>query len=40
MGQMGEYVSTQTLVIHQWTGPSVVAQVRPVLASAVYILYS
>ena len=23
---MGEYVSTQTLVIHQWAGPSVIAQ--------------
>ena len=27
--QMGEYVSTQTLVIHQWAGPSVVAQLAP-----------
>ena len=27
--QMGEYVSTQTLVIHQWAGPSVVAQHAP-----------
>ena len=26
---MGEYVSTQTLVIHQWEGPSVVAQLAP-----------
>ena len=26
---MGEYVSTQTLVIHQWAGPSVVAQLAP-----------
>ena len=26
---MGEYVSTQTLVIHQWAGPSVVAQHAP-----------
>ena len=27
--QMGEYVSTQMLVIHQWAGPSVVAQLAP-----------
>ena len=26
---MGEYVSTQMLVIHQWAGPSVVAQLAP-----------
>ena len=26
--QMGEYVSTQTLVIHQWAGPSVAAQLE------------
>ena len=26
---MGEYVSTQTLVIHQWAGPSVIAQLAP-----------
>ena len=26
---MGEYVSTQTLVIHRWAGPSVVAQLAP-----------
>ena len=27
--RMGEYVSTQTLVIHQWAGPSVTAQLAP-----------
>ena len=26
---MGEYLSTQTLVIHQWVGPPVVAQLAP-----------
>ena len=27
--QMGEYVSTQTLVIHQWAEPSVALQLAP-----------
>ena len=27
--QMGEYVSTQTLVIHQWAGPAVIAHLAP-----------
>ena len=27
--RMGEYVSTQTLVIHQWVGPSVIVQLAP-----------
>ena len=27
--QMGEYVSTQMLIIHQWAGPSVIAQLAP-----------
>ena len=26
---MREYASTQTLVIHQWAGPSVVEQLAP-----------
>ena len=26
---MGEYVSTQTLVIHHWAGPSVIAHLAP-----------
>ena len=29
IGKMGEYASTQTLVIHQWAGPSVIAQLAP-----------
>ena len=28
-GLLGEYASTQTLVIHQWAGPSVIAQLAP-----------
>ena len=27
--KMGEYVSTQTLVIHHWVGPSVIAHLAP-----------
>ena len=27
--EMGEYVSTQTLVIHHWAGPSVIAHLAP-----------
>ena len=27
--EMSEYVSNQKLVIHQWAGPSVVAQLAP-----------
>ena len=27
--QMGEYVSTQTLVINHWAGPSVIAHLAP-----------
>ena len=27
--QMGEYVSTQTLLIHPWAGPSVIAHLTP-----------
>ena len=27
--QIGEYVSTQTLVNHQWAGPSVIAHLTP-----------
>ena len=26
---MGEYISTQTLVIHHWAGPSVIAHLAP-----------
>ena len=29
LAKMGEYVSPQMLVIHQWAGPSVVAQFAP-----------
>ena len=29
LAKMREYASTQTLVIHQWAGPSVVAQLAP-----------
>ena len=29
VAKMREYASTQTLVIHQWAGPSVVAQLAP-----------